>query len=130
MRNMSNRYLCYGVALLAVLLLMTILTSIITGAALISFGIIGFVFQLVCIAAYWAAWKKVSVTSPKNLPVLYMAASGIRLTLASIVILVYMFTHRTSDTLLPFSLVFAVFYIVTLIYDTLYFVSVEKNKKR
>ena len=131
MSGLVKKYMSYGVAILLIMGIVTaIVDSFITDAQLVTANIISFVFQLVLIAAYGTAWERVAKSSPKNLPVLYMSATGLRLLLAALVLLVYMFTHRTSGSLLAFSVVFVVYYIIILIYDTIFFVSVEKKQLR
>ena len=131
MSGLVKKYMSYGVAILLIMGIVTaIVDSFITDAQLVTANIISFVFQLVLIAAYGTAWERVAKSSPKNLPVLYMSATGLRLLLAALVLLVYMFTHRTSCSLLAFSVVFVVYYIIILIYDTIFFVSVEKKQLR
>jgi hypothetical protein len=131
MNKTANKYLLYGVIILLLLELITLaIGNLAFGRDLFTVSIIAFCFQLVCTVAYWWAWKKVSMYSPKNLPVLYMSASGLRLLFAAFVLLIYMYAHRTSDDLLTFSLVFATYYIICLIYDTLFLVSAEKKQLR
>lgn len=131
MSGLVKKYMSYGVAILLITGIVTaIVDSFITDAQLVTANIISFVFQLILIAAYGMAWERVAKSSPKNLPVLYMSATGLRLLLAALVLLVYMFTHRTSGNLLAFSVVFVVYYMIILIYDTIFFVSVEKKQLR
>ena len=131
MSGLVKKYMSYGVAILLIMGIVTaIVDSFITDAQLVTANVVSFVFQLVLIAAYGMAWERVAKSSPKNLTVLYMSATGLRLLLAALVLLVYMFTHRTSCSLLAFSVVFVVYYIIILIYDTIFFVSVEKKQLR
>ena len=131
MSGLVKKYMSMGMAILLITgIVTTIVDSFITDAQLVTANIISFVFQLILIAAYGMAWERVAKSSPKNLPVLYMSATGLRLLLAALVLLVYMFTHRTSGSLLAFSVVFVVYYIIILIYDTIFFVSVEKKQLR
>ena len=130
MRELANKYLLIGIIILTLIGILTFIISILWGIDLISYDIIGFCFQLVCIIAYWLSWKKISVSSPKNLPLLYMVYSGLRLILAAFVVLIYMFVYRKTENLLAFSMVFTVYYIIILIYDTYYFMSAEKKKLR
>ena len=131
MSGLVKKYMSMGMAILLITGIVTaIVDSFITDAQLVTANIISFVFQLVLITAYGKAWERVAKSSPKNLTVLYMSATGLRLLLAALVLLVYMFTHRTSGSLLAFSVVFVVYYIIILIYDTIFFVSVEKKQLR
>ena len=131
MSGLVKKYMSMGMAILLITGIVTaIVDSFITDAQLVTTNVVSFVFQLILIAAYGMAWERVAKSSPKNLPVLYMSATGLRLLIAALVLLVYMFTHRTSGSLLAFSVVFVVYYIIILIYDTIFFVSVEKKQLR
>lgn len=131
MNKTANKYLFYGVIILVFLVIATLaIGKIAFQRGFFTISMIAFCFQLVCTIGYWWAWKKISVFSPKNLPVFYMSASGLRLLLAASVIFIYMYAYRTSEDLIAFSLVFATYYIISLIYDTLFFVSAEKKQLR
>lgn len=128
MNKHAKNYLLYGFIILLFLELLTESVCILLGKNFHSYGVVAFCFQIVCVTLYWLSWKKISVSSPKNLPLLYMVASGLRLILAAFVVLVYMFINRNSENLIAFSLIFTIYYMVILIYDTYFFVSVEKKK--
>lgn len=104
--------------------------NLLTDMSVMSFNAIAFIFQLVLILIYGIVWDKVAKSSPKNLTVLYMSASGLRILLAAILLLIYMFINRGKESLTTFSIIFAVYYLIILIYDTTFFVSVEKKQLR
>lgn len=131
MAGLTKRYMLYGVTILLVVWVATAVAgSLMPETSLLAANTISFVFQLLLVAAFGTAWEKVVKTSPKSLPVLYMSATGLRLLLAAAVLLVYMFANRGSESLLAFSAVFVLYYIIILIYDTVFFVSAEKKHLR
>ena len=88
------------------------------------------VFQLVACIAYGLVWKWVSATSPASLPTLYMAASALRMFAAIVVVLAYCLLTDNRDSIRFFVVTFLIYYFVILIYDTWYFVKVEKRNKQ
>ena len=119
------------------LLLVAILTA---GSILLSNHLLGYVsgnqiiisavFNLVAAFAFIAVWKKVALTSVKNLPVLFLSASGIRILLAAMTVLVYCFAMRSNTlSIKEFAVVFMAFYLVMLVFDTWFFIKTEKTKR-
>ena len=87
------------------------------------------VFQLVACIAYGLVWKWVSATSPASMPTLYMAASACRMFAAVVVVMVYCLLTDDRDAIRFFVVTFLIYYFVILIYDTWYFVKIEKMLK-
>ena len=88
------------------------------------------VFQLVACITYAFAWKWVRSTSPNSLPTLYMAASAFRMFAAVVTVMVYCFINASQNSILSFVVIFLIYYFVVLIYDTWYFVKIEKKNKQ
>lgn len=131
MSKIALKYMTYGTMILVLTGVATaVVGNLLTGTMVMSFNAISFIFQLVLIVAYGLTWDKVAKSSPKNLTVLYMSASGLRILLAAILLLIYMFINRGKESLTLFSIIFAVYYLIILIYDTTFFVSVEKKQLR
>lgn len=131
MGKTAVKYIAYGTLILVLTGVATaVVGNLLTGTLVMAYNAISFIFQLVLIVAFGIAWDKVSKSSPKNLTVLYMSASGLRILLAAILLLVYMFINRGKESLTLFSAIFAVYYLIFLIYDTTFFVSVEKKQLR
>ena len=59
----------------------------------------------------------------------YLAASGLRMLLAFMVIVVYAFVVKDRTRLISFAVIFMIFYLILLVFDTFYFYKVEKNNK-
>jgi hypothetical protein len=57
----------------------------------------------------------------------YLVGSVLRLLLALSVFLIYLVVVRKRQAVIGFALIFAIFYIVLLAFDCLYFVRVEKK---
>ncbi len=131
MSKTAVKYMAYGTMILVLTGVATaIVGNLLTGTLVMTFNAISFIFQFVLIVAYGLTWDKVAKSSPKNLAVLYMSASGLRILLAAILLLIYMFINRGKESLTLFSMIFAVYYLIILIYDTTFFVSVEKKQLR
>lgn len=88
------------------------------------------VFQLVSCIAYGMVWKTVSASSPGSLPTLYMAASGFRMLAGAVIVLAYCLAVEVRSAIVFFVITFLAYYFAILIYDTWYFVKVEKRIKQ
>lgn len=88
------------------------------------------VYSLVTSWAYGISWRSVARRSPNMLTRFYMAASAIRMILAFAVVLIMVVALR-SDTsvMIKYVGVFAAFYIVMLIFDSVFFARIEKRNK-
>ncbi|GAB6962820.1 hypothetical protein [Prevotella fusca] len=87
------------------------------------------VYSLIITSVYGGAWKGVASQSPAVLSKFYLVASGLRMLLAFLVLLVYAFVVKERTMILSFAVIFMVFYLVLLAFDTVYFYKVEKNNK-
>jgi len=85
-------------------------------------------FQLLTCYAYGYVWGQVADSSADSLPTLYLAASGCRMFLGIATVVVYCLIN-TDDTvgIRTFVILFLVYYFIMLIYDTAYFMKVEKK---
>ncbi len=129
MSAVAKKYMVFGVLILLVVWIVSAVVGIrLTGTTLFGYNAISFGLQFALVVAYGLAWDKVAKKSPKSLPVLYMSASGLRLLLAAALLLIYMFANRATGNLPLFTAVFVAYYMVILIYDTIFFVSVEKKR--
>lgn len=88
------------------------------------------VFQLVACLAYGLVWKWVSASAPGSLPTLYLAASGFRMLAGIMTVLAYLLAESVRSTIVFFVITFLTYYFVILVYDTWYFVRVEKKTKQ
>ncbi|MCI6549786.1 MAG: hypothetical protein MR450_02870 [Prevotella sp.] len=98
--------------------------------ALVSGLLFSAAYSLITCFAYGKAWVAVARRSPNVLSRFYMAASVLRMLLALAVVLVAAVVMR-NDTMqmLSFIGVFAVFYLVLLVFDSIFFARVEKTKE-
>ena len=86
------------------------------------------IFSLVSTIAYGQSWQAVAKSSPVSLTKFYLAASALKMMLAAVVFLVYALVADRS-TLLGFTVIFVLFYIVLLIFDCIYFAKVERKMR-
>ena len=94
--------------------------------------VVSAIFSLVASTAYGEAWKAVAKSSPANLVKFYMAALVIKMVAGTLVFLIYVLVCDKQN-ILGFTAIFALFYVVLLVFDCIYFSRVEKknnlNKK-
>ncbi len=91
--------------------------------------VISSLFSLVTVIAYGQAWKYLASRSPRVLGKFYLASSTLRILFAFLVLLVYALVVKERTAVISFSVVFMIFYLVLLAFDTIYFSKVEKNNK-
>lgn len=131
-KNVVNTYLRQSICLIAGLTLLALLYVNLKGdMGLMTMPIfISAVFQLVACIAYGLVWKWVSTSSPASLPTLYMAASAFRMFVGIVIVLAYCFVADDQTSIKFFVVTFLIYYFVILIYDTMYFVKIEKRFKQ
>ena len=127
-----NTYLRQSICLITAFSLLFLLyinlwgdKELMTGSVFISA-----VFQLVACIIYAYTWKWVRSSSPSSLPTLYMAASAFRMFAAVVTVMIYCFINASQTSILSFVVIFLIYYFVVLIYDTWYFVKIEKKNKQ
>lgn len=84
------------------------------------------IFSIVCSTAYGEAWKSTAKSSPVNLTKFYLAASGIKMMAAAMVFIIYV-VICDKQNILGFTAIFALFYILFLAFDCIYFARTEKK---
>ena len=131
-KDTVNTYLRQSICLIAGLTLLFLLFVNLKGdMELMTMPIcISAVFQLVACIAYGLVWKWVSSSSPASLPTLYMSASALRMFAAVVVVMAYCWLTDNRDSIRFFVAIFLIYYFVILIYDTWYFVKIEKRFKQ
>lgn len=131
-KNVVNTYLRQSICLIAGLTLLALLYVNLKGdMGLMTMPIfISAVFQLVACIAYGLVWKWVLTSSPASLPTLYIAASVFRMFVGIVIVLAYCFMADDQASIKFFVATFLIYYFVILIYDTWYFVKIEKSFKQ
>lgn len=124
-----NTYLRQSISLIVGLTLLFLLyINVWGGADVMTVPLcISAVFQLVACLIYGFVWKIVASSSPGSLPTLYMTASGCRMFAGIVTVLAYCFATDDKDAIKFFVITFLIFYFIILIYDTAYFMRVEKK---
>jgi membrane-anchored protein YejM (alkaline phosphatase superfamily) len=90
--------------------------------------VVSAIFSLVASTAYGEAWKAVAKSSPVNLAKFYMAALVIKMVAGTLVFLIYVLVCDKQN-ILGFTAIFALFYVVLLVFDCIYFARVEKKNR-
>ena len=131
-KDVVNTYLKQSVGVIVGITLLALLLAYINGGVeqMTTPLCVSIVFQLVACIAYGLVWKWVSATSPASIPTLYMAASAFRMFAAVIVVMAYSLLTDNRDSIRLFVVTFLIYYFVILIYDTWYFVKIEKKFKK
>ena len=89
------------------------------------------VYQLVVNRFSIMAWRAIALHSPNIMGRYYMACGTIRMLLALIVVIAGMFfLYDRKDVMLGFVITFALFYISSLMFETMFFSFVEKQKQK
>jgi hypothetical protein len=130
-KSVVNTYLRQSICLIAGITLLPLLYVNIWGnVEQMTLPIcISAVFQLVACIAYAFVWRWVMSTSPDSMPTLYMSASALRMFAAVVVVMAYCWLTDNRDSIRFFVAIFLIYYFVILIYDTWYFVKIEKKVK-
>lgn len=131
-KDVVNTYLKQSICVIAGITLLALLLANLIGGMeqMVTPLCISIVFQLVACIAYGLVWKWVSATSPASIPTLYMAASAFRMFAAVVVVMAYSLLTDDRDSIRLFVVTFLIYYFVILIYDTWYFVKIEKKLKK
>lgn len=131
-KDVVNTYLRQSICLTAGMTLLTLLFVNLKGGMeqLLMPICISAVFQLVACIVYGLVWKWVAATSPASMPTLYMAASACRMFAAVVVVMAYCLLTDDRDSIRFFVVTFLIYYFVILVYDTWYFVKIEKKIKQ
>ena len=90
--------------------------------------VVSAIFSLVASTAYGEAWKAVAKSSPANLAKFYMAALVIKMIAGTLVFLIYVLVCDKQN-ILGFTAIFALFYVMLLVFDCIYFARVEKKNR-
>lgn len=132
MTAVAHKYIKQSILLIAAMFLLSLLYIQLCGdrEVMIVPLVVTVVFQLVCCLVYGLLWKRIAVSSPETLPTLYMSASGLRILAGAITVLLFCFLAGDKASIRFFIIIFLIYYFIILIYDTVYFVSVEKKSKK
>lgn len=91
--------------------------------------IISSVTSLVLSIAYGVAWKAVATSAPKTITKFYLAAPALRMIIAALVVLAYCLAVKQREQIREFVIIFFIFYLVTLVFDSVFFARLEKKYK-
>ncbi len=90
--------------------------------------VVSAIFSLVASTAYGEAWQAVAKSSPSNLAKFYLAASTLKMMAAAVTFLVYVVVCAKQN-ILGFAAIFALFYVLLLVFDCIYFARAEKKNQ-
>ena len=125
--KLSILYLLQGIVLTVIVTIGTLLVEQSTSVAdlrvplMFSCG-----FSLVIVLAEGNIWRLVATNHPDSLPTFFTAFSGFRMLLALATMFVY-YLIAGREAMLPFFLVFIVFYVPLLIHHSIFFAKVSNR---
>ena len=90
--------------------------------------VVSAIFSLIASTAYGEAWKAIAKSSPANLAKFYLAAMVLKMMAGVLVFLIYILVCDRQN-ILGFTAIFALFYVVLLVFDCIYFARVEKKSR-
>lgn len=124
----SKRYFKYSLWLIAALtLLCSAAISInILNYSLVNALAISALYTVVVNSAYASLWRKMAKSSPNIMTRFYLAASALRLISAALVVTIYCIICHDKSSIRDFALLFMAFYVVMLVFDSIFFARVEK----
>ncbi len=129
MDKLINTYLMQSTLLITLLTLVSAACMWLEGVGSIAVMplCVVIVFQLLACWLYGLVWKSVAATSATSLPTFYLVASGMRMFAAIVVVIGFLFLVSDKQVIRLFVITFLIYYLIILIYDTTYFVKVEKR---
>lgn len=77
--------------------------------------------------AYGLLWRRQAKSSPANMTRLYLASSVVRLITAALVVVSYCMLNQVKEDIRNFVLLFFVFYMIMLVFDSVFFARIEKK---
>ncbi len=119
-----NLWIIFGLYLVGILI-----AQVTTHSSYLNMLTISALFSLITASIYGGAWKAIAAKLPAVLGKFYLAGSAFRMLLAFLTILVYALIVKERVMILSFAVIFMIFYLVLLAFDTIYFSKVEKNNK-
>lgn len=124
--KLSKSYMKQGLFLTVALALLTLLVMQVWQFDLLVEIIVSVVFSLIVCWTIGLVWRWVAKNHQESLPTFFTAVSGFRLLLALAVMFVYYLVCGRS-AMLPFFLVFMVFYFASLIHHSIFFAKVSNR---
>lgn len=128
--NTSRRYCKYGIWLISALTFAVIIAISVNwlDISLVSALAVSALYSIIVNLAYGSLWKRIAKSAPGTMAKFYLAASALRLITAALVVIVVCVINRSDKELIRnFIFVFFAFYLVMLVFDSVFFARIEKN---
>lgn len=128
--NTSRRYYKYGIWLTSALTFAVIIAISVNwlDISLVSALAVSALYSIIVNLAYGSLWKRIAKSAPGTMAKFYLAASALRLITAALVVIVFCVINRSDKELIRnFIFVFFAFYLVMLVFDSVFFARIEKN---
>ena len=125
--KLSILYLVQGIVLTIIATIGTLLVEQFTSVGDLRVPVMfGCGFSLAIVLAEGNIWRLESTNHPDSLPTVFTALSGFRMLLALATMFVY-YLIAGREAMLPFFLVFMVFYVLLLIHHSVFFAKVSNR---
>lgn len=126
-KKLSGKYIVQCLLLTTLLALVGIAVMFIMNIGLVAPLAVSYIYNIIVSMLYIAIWRVVMKYSRDSALQLYLGGTGVRLITAMFVVLAYSIAVEDKPERLTFAAVFCIFYMVMLIYDTMFFVKIERE---
>lgn len=127
-KRAASLYQKYNLWIVAALTLLILLIERVSGLAGLAIPLaVCAVYSLLMGMAYGAVWRHVALFKPSSLTHFYMAAPAVRLVIGALVCAEYGLLVYERHLVIRFVAIFACFYVVSRVFDAVYFARVEKK---
>ena len=128
----SRRYRKYSLWVVVALTLVVIvaISLNVLDITLVNALAVSVLYTLIVNFAYGSLWRKVAKYSLGVMTKFYLVASVLRLMTAALVVVVFCMLSQEKVAIRNFVLLFFTFYIVMLIFDSVFFARIEKSNNR
>ena len=131
LNKVSSRFRKISIGIIAGLsLLLLLLSNVFSEFNFIHGILVGAVYSIIFSTAYLESWRVVTVKVPSATTKFYLVFMVLRFILGALVILSYCLLNNKREAIIGFVTVFSVYYLVTMIFETSYFVIIEQKKIR
>lgn len=109
-------------------LLFLMLSNLLSEMSFIDGIVIGASFSLFFSIVYLEVWKYFATKIPYATTKFYLLAMAFRLMLGALTVLIFCLFAQTRESIIHFMIAFSVYYLVMMVFETVYFVGVEQRR--
>ena len=129
-KKIADRHLIYTVLLVVLLTVLSMVAlEFLDAKQYVTEMKICTYFSFIVGLIYNRSWKKVEQGEKLDMTKFYLIASGVRMFIAALTVLIYCVVVREAQPVLYFVTLFLTFYFIMLVFDSVFFAHVEKGNK-